>query len=201
MELPCSGGGGGGSRAPSGRGVLGGSGTIVRPERRIGGRVVPAGAPAPDDALRGAASGGMAGGRGRSGGAAAGREFVERAVAGLRGKIRTGEDMQRPARELLPGAWAADLLHGLSREEKKEAAGGYATRAVHGAPRRNMGDNLRVGSRMGIRAPIIPPSTDVAVRLLYRDNAGNEYRTGGKAVAIVYRRRGPRGRTPASRWR
>ena len=170
----------------------------VSAECRIGGRIVSFASSMLGETMRKIAKDGMVPAEVSAGaGTGAGPGCVERTAAETSAPFQgRGEPGRIPG---LHGGAHADALHGTSQGSRERlagipysAAGAYAGQAIAEMLDRNVGANLEMEPTR-IHAQISLPVTRVAVRLLYKDLAGNNYSPVEKQVEIVDRRRSSAG--------
>lgn len=128
------------------------------------------------------------------------RNYVEGMVLQLKEKFRTDKDIQRMIREQRMDANTAEFLYELAKEEKEKfmniffkSVEGYLIKIISDLLKRNLSDNLQIDSQTKIHTSIQLPSTNVAIKIFYKDVIGNEYEPLEKTIKIIDKRESPSG--------
>ena len=161
----------------------------------IEGRIVSVGSSLLDEIVRKILKGGAAciAPDARSG-ATASSDRAGLLVKQIRGMLQASGRISGTAGTLCADSDEARMLRSMDAETKKKIASAlydtveaYMAEAVADIPGRNMGNNLQINPAK-IQAMITLPVTRVAIELLYRDLAGNEYEPVRKIVDVIDRR-------------
>ena len=117
-------------------------------------------------------------------------------ITQLKEKLKDDKDIQRMIREQQIDKETAEVLYELSREGKEKVmkvlfktVEGYVTKIVSDILRRNPSDNLQIESQTSIYTRIKLPTTNVTIKLIYRDLLSNEYEPIEKIIQINDKRK------------
>ena len=126
------------------------------------------------------------------------RNYVENMVFQLKEKLKTDKDIQRMIREQQLDTNTKELLYELAREDKEKfmniffkSVEGYLIKIISDLLKRNIGDNLQIDSPTKIHTSIRLPSTNVEIKIFYKDVIGNEYESLTKTITIIDKRANP----------
>ena len=126
------------------------------------------------------------------------QNYVENMINQLKEKLKNDEGIQRMIREQQIDKETAEALYELSREDKEKIVKvffktieGYITKIVSDILRRNPSDNLQIESQTSIYTRIKLPTTNVTIKLIYRDLLNNEYEPIEKIIQITDKRKNP----------
>ena len=177
----------------------------VAAECRIGGSTVSFASSMLAEGVRKIAKGRAAAGADAGAGASIGPGGAEQTTARISGLLENRGERGRILGELGGGGGGgggggyANVLRVMGQESKEEfpgmlysTAGAYAAQATSEIADRNVGENMTM-EPTSIHVQISRPVTKAAIRLHYRDLAGNVYGPVVKEVEIVDKRKNPAG--------
>ena len=125
------------------------------------------------------------------------QNYVERMVIQLKEELITDENIQRMIREQQISQKDAELLYELSREEKEKfmkfyfkTVEGYLINIISDILGRNPSNNLQI-EQTKIYAQIKLPTTNVTIRLFYKDLLENKYEPIETVIQINDKRTNP----------
>lgn len=173
----------------------------LRIECKIGGKIVSVGTSMLDEILRRIINEGViAVHENEDTNVTVDKNYVEKMVLQLKEKFKTDEDVQKMIREQQIKEEKVELLYELAGGEKEKfmhiffkTVEGYLIKIISDVLKRNISDNLQIESQTKIHTSIQLPSTDVAIRLFYKDVVGNQYDPIDKTIEIIDKRRNPSG--------
>ena len=173
----------------------------LRVECKIGGEIVSVGTSVLDEVFHRIINEGIiSGNENEESGVTVDKNYVEGMVLQLKEKFRTDEDIQKMIREQQMDADTAESLYELAREEKEKfmnvffkSVEGYLIKIISDLLKRNLSNNLQIDSQTKIHTPIQLPSTNVAIKVFYKDVIGNEYEPLEKTIKIIDERKNPSG--------
>lgn len=171
----------------------------LRIESKIGGKIVSVGTTLLDEILNRILSEGMVPSKEQNATVSVNQNYVENIVYQLKEKFRTDTHIQQMIKEGRIDKEIMEHIYELDRTDKEKlmtvffkTVEGYLIKIISDTLTRNISNNLQIETSK-ISAQIKLPTTDVTIRLFYKDLLENEYDPVERTIQINDKRKNPSG--------